>query len=257
MAAPLILVVEDDRDDEAALVQALAAAGYEAQVTRDGLTTLRAARRARPDAVLLDLELPELNGFEVARRLRADAYTRQIPIVAVTAYQHRFARDVAVALGCQGYLTKPFDAAELQSTLGPLVGSRRIVTPAGRLDGVRVLIVDDQAESMEPVVYGLQREGAEVRIESSVYAGLAALLDFIPDAVLADIGFPGPGGGGYDLLSAVRALPPPLSATPVVAVTGYVLARDESRAREAGFDLFVAKPVTPDVVVAELVRLVR
>jgi CheY-like chemotaxis protein len=257
MAAPLILVVEDDRADESRFLQILAEAGYRTRVVRDGVTTLRAVREARPDAVLLDLNIPDVDGLEVARRLRADAFTRHIPVVAVTAYQQRYARDVAASLGCRGYFTKPCDPGELQAALRSLVGPERTEAPAGALAGVRVLVVDDQDDSMEAVVYGLRRDGADVRVSLTVADGLRVLEDFRPDVVLTDLGFPAPGEDGYALVRAVRARAGAAGTLPVVAVTGYAAVSDQHRAAEAGFDRFLAKPVSPDVVVDAVVDLLR
>ena len=255
MAPALILLAEDNRADEAVYTRVLTAAGYRTDVARDGATTLAAVRRTRPDGLLLDLNIPEIDGFEVARRLRADAVTRHIPIVAVTAYRERYAREVALTLGCRDYLTKPCDPDGLAAVFRGIVGRERVFPAPGRLEAVRILVVDDQIESMEAVMYGLEREGAEVVGLSTIAEALGVLVRFRPDVVLADLGFPAPGGDGYAFVQAVRALGGPLGTTRVVAVTGYARPADHDRALETGFDRFLSKPITPDAVVDEVLAV--
>jgi len=118
---PRILLVEDNEDDEVLAMHAIRSAGIpcEVDVARDGeeaiarLTTREPARQM-PKLVLLDLNLPKLDGLEVLRRLRADLQTRHIPVVALTS--SRESQDVlrAYQLGANGYVRKPIDFDEFR-----------------------------------------------------------------------------------------------------------------------------------------------
>jgi CheY-like chemotaxis protein len=119
-AAPFVLVVDDDRfirdvvaaclEDEPDLGVAAAADGQEA---------LRLVARARPAALVLDLAMPRLDGFEVCRRLKADPATRAIPVIAMSAGERRWA---ALDAGCDAFIAKPFDVEELVATIRRALG---------------------------------------------------------------------------------------------------------------------------------------
>ncbi len=108
------------------------------------------------------------------------------------------------------------------------------------LRGVRVLVVDDEPDATELGDRVLRGYGADVERASTADAALAALLRRAPDAVVADLAMPGV--DGFSLLQRIRALPPPLGALPVIALTGFARAADEARARSAGFSAYLAKP---------------
>jgi len=104
-----ILVIEDDPASLELLKYLLERAGYEVYVASDGAAGLQAALQINPDLVLCDLQMPQLTGFEVLERLRADSRWRASPVVAVTAYSMRGDSDAALAAGFTDYLTKPID----------------------------------------------------------------------------------------------------------------------------------------------------
>jgi CheY-like chemotaxis protein len=108
--APIVLVADDDDAVRALLVEALRAEGVRVTATSNGQAALDAAGLVGPAAVLLDIVMPRVDGFEVARRLKAAAGTRSVPILAISA--HPVERD-ALAAGCDAFLAKPFRVAEV------------------------------------------------------------------------------------------------------------------------------------------------
>jgi two-component system phosphate regulon response regulator PhoB len=108
-----ILVVEDERDLQKVLKFNLEQAGYEVIQAFGGEEGLRLARQHRPDMVLLDLMLPDLSGTEVCKALRADAGTRNVPIVMLTARGEEIDRVLGFELGADDYVVKPFSVREL------------------------------------------------------------------------------------------------------------------------------------------------
>ncbi|MBT4498998.1 MAG: response regulator, partial [Gemmatimonadetes bacterium] len=107
-----ILIVEDVEMNRDLLVQLLED-DYELVEATDGKQGLEMAARERPDLILLDISLPEMDGWEVTRRIRADEELKQIPIIAVTAHAMAGDEEKAYAQGCNGYLSKPIDEDEL------------------------------------------------------------------------------------------------------------------------------------------------
>jgi two-component system, cell cycle response regulator DivK len=115
-----ILIVEDVAMNRDLLVQLLEDQ-YELVEAADGREGLELVARERPDLVLLDISLPEIDGWEVARRIRADATLAQIPIIACTAHAMAGDADRAYAVGCSGYLAKPIDEDELWRLVASLL----------------------------------------------------------------------------------------------------------------------------------------
>ena len=105
--AARILVAEDDADNRRIVVKILTVEGHETLEAADGRTTVELARRQRPDLILMDLAMPGMDGWEAARRLKADPETADIPIIALTAFAMRGDEERARQAGCDAYLSKP------------------------------------------------------------------------------------------------------------------------------------------------------
>jgi CheY-like chemotaxis protein len=108
-----VLVIEDNEDNLELMRLLLERAKYDVLEAKDGFTGLDLASKEQPDIILLDLAMPEISGWEVARALKADIVTRNIPIIAVTA--HALPKDRASALeaGCDAFIVKPFKITKL------------------------------------------------------------------------------------------------------------------------------------------------
>jgi DNA-binding response OmpR family regulator len=109
-----ILIVEDDLDVADMLNAYFRVQGYEVFTVNWGEDGVRAAMTARPDLIILDIRLPDIDGYEVARRLRSDRKTNAIPIIFLTEKRDRSDRLQGLELGADDYITKPFDVQELR-----------------------------------------------------------------------------------------------------------------------------------------------
>ena len=105
----VILLVEDNPDNLAIYIVALEHYGFTVLTATDGEAAIRLARESIPDLILMDVSIPKLDGWEATRLLKADAATRSIPIVALTAHALASDREKATAAGCDGYLAKPIE----------------------------------------------------------------------------------------------------------------------------------------------------
>jgi two-component system, cell cycle response regulator DivK len=119
-----LLLVEDNEMNRDMLTRRLARRGYEVAVAVDGAAGLEMAASEAPDLVLLDMSLPVVDGWEVARRLKADAATRHIPIVALTAHAMSGDREKALEAGCDDFDTKPVDLPRLLGKIEGLAARR-------------------------------------------------------------------------------------------------------------------------------------
>jgi two-component system, cell cycle response regulator DivK len=123
---PLVLLVEDDRAGRILYADWLADAGFRVEQAHNGLQALERAFDLIPDAILTDLNIPGIDGYELTRRLKSDARTSAIPILAITGYAP-FTQDPGRAdrAGCDAILPKPCEPEDLTSTLQALIDDAR------------------------------------------------------------------------------------------------------------------------------------
>jgi len=108
-----ILVVEDQEDNRQILRDLLTSASYEVVEAKDGEQALAAVRAQRPDLILMDIQLPVLDGYEATRRIKADPQLNSIPVIVVTSYALSGDESKARAAGCDAYVTKPYSPRQL------------------------------------------------------------------------------------------------------------------------------------------------
>jgi two-component system cell cycle response regulator DivK len=130
---PLVLVVEDDDNLRDLFSTELAAAGFMVLEAADGATAIDKATRFGPHAIVLDLMLPGVDGFKVARRLRSDDRTNNVAIIAFTALTSERIRELAHAAGCDAFMTKPVLPAALVGELVRLLATRRATADMTRV----------------------------------------------------------------------------------------------------------------------------
>jgi CheY-like chemotaxis protein len=119
-----ILLVEDHQEIWDFLSRRLKRRGYEVVVAQDGQGGLDKARTESPDLLLLDMNLPVMDGWTVARTLKGDEATRQLPIIALTAHAMAGDRDKAIAAGCDDYHPKPVDFSRLLNQIEAALAPR-------------------------------------------------------------------------------------------------------------------------------------
>jgi DNA-binding response OmpR family regulator len=128
-----ILIVEDDLDIADLLHQYLQAQGYNVLTANWGEDGLRACFANPPDLVILDIRLPDIDGFEVARRLRTNHRTKDTPIVFLTEKRERMDRLKGLELHAEDYITKPFDIQELRLRIRNVLDRSHRIHPSYRL----------------------------------------------------------------------------------------------------------------------------
>jgi len=117
-----VLVVEDTEDNRQILRDLLGAAGYAMIEAHDGAEGVAKARDNLPDLILMDIQMPVMDGYEASRRIKADAATRSIPIIAVTSYALSGDEEKARAAGCDAYIAKPFSPRQLLAKVREIIG---------------------------------------------------------------------------------------------------------------------------------------
>ena len=124
MAKKKILIIEDNEQNLYLLTFMLEKEGYEILQAREGKKGLELAGQEHPDLILLDIQLPEMDGHEVARRLKDQDFTSSIPIVAVTSYAMAGDRENIMASGCEGYIEKPINPDTFVDQIKPFISGK-------------------------------------------------------------------------------------------------------------------------------------
>ena len=118
----LVLLVEDNEDNRDIYTTLLRHVGYEVLEAVDGEHALQLVEQRTPDLVLLDISLPKLDGWQVARRLKAGELTSKVPIAALTAHAYQSDREIAAAIGFDAYLAKPVEPRDVYACVKELIG---------------------------------------------------------------------------------------------------------------------------------------
>ena len=116
-----LLLAEDDPDIQLVARMSLKRAGFDVTVAGNGNEALRRAAESKPDVILLDWMMPELDGLETCARLKADSALRDVPVIFLTAKSQESEIARGLALGALGYITKPFDALTLGARVRELI----------------------------------------------------------------------------------------------------------------------------------------
>jgi two-component system, cell cycle response regulator DivK len=124
---PKILIVEDNVENRDSLSRRLQRRGYEVLMAEDGKVGLAMAQAEKPDLVLMDMNMPELDGWEATRQLKAAADTQGLPVIALTAHAMSGDRDRAIGVGCADYHTKPVDFPKLLAQIEAILQNRAVL----------------------------------------------------------------------------------------------------------------------------------
>ncbi|HEY0992653.1 MAG TPA: response regulator [Kofleriaceae bacterium] len=128
MGGERILIVDDNATNLKLVAYLMKAHGYDVDSALDAEGALEAIGRRRPEVILMDIQLPGIDGLELTRRLKADPGTRDIIIIAVTAYAMKGDQDKALAVGCDDYITKPIDTRALPDTIARHLAKREVMS---------------------------------------------------------------------------------------------------------------------------------
>lgn len=258
-----ILVIEDNTANLELMTYLLQAFGHAVVAAADGECGIEAALRERPDLILCDVLLPDVDGYTVARTLKADAALRRVPIVAVTALAMEGDRERGIAAGFDGYIEKPIDperfVAQTDQFLeagqrGSQPGARDAPcsTPAAapRALRARLLVVDDSPTNRELIYQTLAPFGYEVQLADSVNAACELLSRSLPDLILSDLHMPG--DDGFNFVRRVKG-DPRLARIPFVFISSSIWGEgDRERALSLGVTRFLLRPIEPQALINEV-----
>jgi CheY-like chemotaxis protein len=288
-----VLIVDDHATNRTILEQQALTRGMLPESVADGKQALARLRTAAEtgvpfDVAILDMQMPGLDGLEVARRIKADPAMATIRLVLLTSVSYRGAAQAAQAAGFDAFLTKPVRQAHLYDCLSlvvngapPLPGSagpsatplitRHTVTEAKASQRGRVLVVEDNVVNQKVAAKLLEREGYRVDVAANGREAVEAVARTSYAVVFMDCQMPEM--DGYEATRAIRrreamgqgseahtgaegsGLSSPASRhVPIIAMTANALRGDREQCLEAGMDDYVAKPVRREDLEAVLAR---
>ena len=127
--AKTILIVEDDSKNLTLFRDVLQVSGYKTIEATDGKKGIELAKTGKPDLILMDIQMPEIDGLEATRILKADATTSNIPVIALTAYAMKGDKERIIESGCDVYLSKPINTRELPGVIDRMLSQRQEDNP--------------------------------------------------------------------------------------------------------------------------------
>jgi signal transduction histidine kinase/CheY-like chemotaxis protein len=238
-AAGTVLVIEDDRHSADLLEVYLEGAGYAVATARDGIDGLEQARRLAPRAVVLDMLLPGLNGWDLLAKLKGDPATAAIPVLIVSMVDEQGA---GLALGAAEYLVKPVDRASLLAAL------ERCAAPGnGRL---RLVAIDDDPADLDLLEAVLAPKGWLVVRAGGGEAGVQAVRRERPAVVLLDLLMPDV--DGFAVVEQLRA-DPVVGDVPIVVLTSKDMTPADHERLSGQISYLAQKGMVPSTELVELV----
>jgi two-component system cell cycle response regulator len=266
-----VLIIEDHVDNLDLMSYLLKAYGYATLSATDGLNGVRLVENERPELVICDIQIPGIDGYEVAKRLKSDAVLRKIPLIGVTALAMVGDRERVLAAGFDGYIAKPIApetfVGDVESFLKP-EQRRAVAKPpenVNRSDGEAephasvetrassrgaILVVDNIRDNLELARSIFEPSGYTVLLAADITSAFALAKQTMPDLVLSDVNMPH--GTGLELVLRMKA-DPQLEPVPVILISASV-PRDMSGDRflAAGAVKFLRRPIDPDVLLHEI-----
>ena len=239
----IILVVDDDSAARDLLTRFLEREGFTVKTARDGREGLALARQYRPKVVLLDIEMPNVNGWAMLQSLRADPVLGDTPVIMISVLHER---SVGFAMGANDYLVKPIDWRQLKRVLERF--------EEGRECGRRVLVVDDEPDARGWIGAMLSRDGWVTDVAVDGRDALDKVDRAVPDLIILDLMMPVM--DGFAFLRALRARPN-TAEVHVVVLTAKEVTQAERADLEGKVDRVLQKgSLQLDELRAELRRLV-
>ncbi len=248
-----MLIVDDNQTNRRILRDMLATEGIkvdEASTAGEGLEAIREAakKRAPYDLAILDVQMPDMDGFQLATAVRADRGLARTRLLMLTSAGQRGDGERCRELGIRGYLTKPMSRADLLEALGTvLAGPEETTTPevvtrhtiAESRRAVRVLLAEDNPVNQQVAVAMLVKRGHEVHVAANGREAVDAITQREYDVVLMDIQMPEM--DGFEATHAIRALPKGKDL-PIIGLTAHALSGERERCLSHGMTDYLAKP---------------
>ena len=250
-----ILVVDDEEPNRDILSRRLVKEGYSVTVADGGRAALDMLRLERYDLVLLDIMMPEIDGYEVLKRIRTEPALHDTPVIMVTALSEESSIKRCLALGATDYVGKPFELTFLKSRIRQAVHALSNMRSSNTLaDGATatLLVVEDDEMNRELLVRRLRKDGYTAHAAGSGAEALSLLDKQAYDLILLDIMMAQM--DGYQTLQKIRAREK-LKDTPIIMVSALGDAASIARCMELGANDYIMKPYNATALRERVLKL--
>jgi two-component system cell cycle response regulator len=257
MAPKTILVIEDNELNLKLVIGLLTIGNFNSLSAPDAETGIHLARMHRPDLILMDIQLPGLDGLSATRMIKSDEKLKHIPVVALTSYAMQGDDQKAQAAGCDGYVTKPIDtrtfnkivesffeaASYDKETLEESIQSRPLI-----------LIVDDEPKNIKLLRAKLSKTPYQIEQAVSGFEAIEKAQTLLPDLILLDVMMPEI--DGYEVARRLKT-DPKLNLTPIIMVTSLDSADAKAKGMNAGAEEFMTKPIHTEELMARINSMIQ
>lgn len=262
-----ILVVEDNELNMKLVRGLLGLGAYRMLEAADAEAALEMAGRELPDLILMDIQLPGMDGLTATRRLKTDDRLRHIPVVALTSYAMAGDENKAAAAGCDGYLTKPIDTrsfiGKVEAFLSP--GPAADPVGVGQAGGVPqpparvrsqplILMVDDEPKNLKLLTAKLSGQPYTIKFAFNGAEALEMVSQHQPDLILLDVMMPGM--DGYEVTRRLKQ-DKATRGIPVIMITALDGPEDKAKGMALGAEEFLTKPVNTAELLARLGSMLK
>ena len=261
-----ILVIEDNPTNLELLSYLLTSFGHKVIAAGDGESGLEMARQEKPELVICDVQMPGMDGYQVAKEFKQDAALHKIPLIAVTAYAMVGDRERLVAVGFDGYMSKPIDpgkfVVEIQKFLSPEQQSVQPVVPetltqtVPRLNNAEatatLLVIDDSEVNLNLMRTLFEPAGYRVFTAADPHQALALAQQHRPDLIISDVHLAY--HSGYEVPTLIRQ-DPELKSIPCILISSTE--RNAAASIRSGAEMFILRPIDPEQLLQEISRCLQ
>ena len=227
-----ILIVDDEKDIREIIKISLVQDGYVVVEAHNGRTAVELAKSEKPDLITLDIMLPDIDGFQVAKEIKENPKTAHIPIIILSVLSED---KKEYRQGIADYLSKPFRPEDLVETVN------KVIEGSGHAKKEKtILVVDDEPDVIDIITLCLKEKGFIIESASNGVEALEKLNILLPHLIIVDIQMPKM--NGFELIKRLKQNPM-LSSIPVVILTGtYISEEDRKHGLLLGATRYLTKP---------------
>jgi len=256
-----MLVVDDNQTNRAILLKMLESFGCYAEAVESGAKALRILKKAVRkeklfDLLLLDMQMPEMDGEETLRAIKGDQEIKDVPVVILTSIGERGDAARLEALGCAGYLTKPIKQSQLFDTIITVLNRQKAQAKEKPLSIVtrhtieeqkhrraHILLAEDNPMNQKLAVTLLKKAGYSVDAVEDGRMVIEAVKRRAYDLILMDVQMPEM--NGFEATKIIREMEGDRKHTPIIAITAHAMKGDREKCLQAGMDDYISKPIEP------------
>ncbi len=248
-----VLVIEDNAKNMKLVRHLLKLGGYQVSEASNAEDGIRMAQAQQPDLILMDIQLPGMDGLSATKQIKADQRLKKTPVLALTSYAMQGDSDKCVQAGCSGYITKPIDTRSFLSRLAPFFDASLANQPLQRKPRTnrlsRILIVDDEPMNIKLMCGKLAGQKYELETAHGGQEALTKVSQNPPDLLLLDIMMPDI--DGYEVTRRLKA-DPQTRKIPIILITALDGKDDKEKGLQVGAEEFLTKPVNKAELLARI-----